>query len=250
MIFSDSHCHLDMYQPRQLAKALKEAKAKHVDIMVSMGMTVESSAETVRLAQSHDGVLAAVGIHPWNAVPPTDEVCRRLSELARSKHVVAIGEIGLDYVRTPQTKEIQKELLKYELSLARETGLPVSIHCQEAHQDMMDILRPEMDSGLKGALHGRAYDWATFKDWLDLGFYVSVSIRGLVTDEMPSLLAAVREIPLDRLITETDATGSGQSNPIDVVSVVEKVASLKKTKIEEVANTTTANLKRLLKISS
>ena len=63
--------------------------------MVSMGMTVESSAETVRLAQSYEGVLAAVGIHPWNAVPPTDEIRRHLAELARQEQVVAIGEIGL-----------------------------------------------------------------------------------------------------------------------------------------------------------
>ncbi len=63
--------------------------------MVSMGMTVESSAEAVRLAQSYEGVLAAIGIHPWNAVPPTDEIRRHLAELARQEQVVAIGEIGL-----------------------------------------------------------------------------------------------------------------------------------------------------------
>lgn len=249
MVFSDSHCHLDRYQPELLAEVLEQARVKEVDIIVSMGMTLESSAETVRLAQSGEGVLAGVGIHPWNAVPPTDEVRRQLDELARREQVVAIGEIGLDYARSPETREIQKELLIYELSLARETGLPVNIHCREAHQDMMDILRQEMGSELKGIIHGFSGDEATLKDWLDLGFYVSIGRRVLVSNEVPSLQAAVREIPLDRLLTETDSTGGGQSaGPAEVVSVVHKLASLRGATEEEIANTATANLERLLKL--
>ena len=154
MSFSDSHCHLDSSQPELLAKVVEQARAKNVDIIGSMGMTLESSTETVRLTQSYQEILAAVGIHPWNAVPPTDEVRRHLYQLTGREHVVAIGEIGLDYARSPQTKEIQKELLRYELSLAQESGLPVNIHCREAHQEMMDILRQETVSELKGTIHG------------------------------------------------------------------------------------------------
>ncbi len=77
MSFSDSHCHLDRYQPELLAEVLQQARVKHVDIIVSVGRTLESSAETVRLAQSHEGVLAAIAIHPWNAIPPTEEVRRQ-----------------------------------------------------------------------------------------------------------------------------------------------------------------------------
>ncbi|MFC1864548.1 TatD family hydrolase [Chloroflexota bacterium] len=247
MVFSDSHCHLGGQQPEQLAEVLEQARAKGVDIMVSMGMTLESSAETVRLAQAYQGVLAAVGIHPWNAVPPTDEVRRHLGELARREHVVAIGEIGLDYARSPQTKETQRELLIYELALARETGLPVNIHCREAYQDMMDILRQEMGSGLKGAVHGFSGDQATLKDWLALGFYISIGRRGFLFDEIPSLQSVVREIPSDRLLTETDASGQS-SSPTDVVSVVEKLASLRGATEEEIADTATANLRRLLRL--
>ncbi len=249
MIFSDSHCHLDICPPELLGEVLEQARVKAVDIIVSMGMTLESSAETVRLAQSYEGVLAAVGIHPWNAILPIDELRINLNELTMSDHVVAIGEIGLDYARSPETKEVQRELLIYELSLARERGLPVSIHCREAHQDMMDILRQEIGSGLKGAIHGFSGNSAALRDWLDLGFYISIGVRGFMSDEIPSLLAAVREIPLDRLLTETDATGSGQSDsPAGVVSVVEKLASLRGATVEEIANTATANLKRLLKL--
>ncbi len=249
MVFSDSHCHLGGQQPERLAEVLEQARAKGVDIMVSMGMTLESSADTARLAQSYQGVLAAVGIHPWNAVLPTGEVRRHLDELARREHVVAIGEIGLDYARSPETKEIQRELLIYELSLARETGLPVSIHCREAYQDMMGILRQETSLGLKGAIHGFTGDLAALEEWLALGFYISIGVRGFMTDETSSLQAAVREIPLDRLLTETDSAASGQSaGPAAVVSVVEKLASLREATVEEIADTATANLKRLLKL--
>ena len=247
MVFSDSHCHLTGQQPERLAKVLQQARTKGVVIMVSMGMTLESSAENVRLAQSHQEVQAAVGIHPWNAILPTREVCQRLEELVRQEGVVAIGEIGLDYIRSSETKEIQRELLAYELSLARETGLPVSLHCREAYQDMMDILNKEMALGLKGAIHGFTGDRAELMDWLALGFNISIGRRGFLTDEIPSLKAVVREIPLARLLTETDAGGSSGS-PSDVVSVVEKLASLRETTGEEIGNIATVNLKSLLKL--
>jgi TatD DNase family protein len=249
MNLSDSHCHLDRGQPEQLAKVLEQARVKRVNPIISMAMSLDSSAETIRLAKSHNGVFAAVGIHPWNAVVPTEEVRQQLSQLVRQKGVVALGEIGLDYARTPQTKETQKELLIYELSLAQETGLPVNIHCRDAHQDMMTILRKEMGPNLKGIIHGFHGDQTMLKDWLALGFYVSIGVRGFVTDELPHLVAAVREIPRERLLTETDSSATGQSTgPADVLLVVEKLAAVRREAINRIATATTANLKRIFKL--
>jgi len=247
MVFSDSHCHLTGQQPEQLAQVLQRARTKGVVIMVSMGMDLESSAENVRLAQSYQEVQAAVGIHPWNAISPTREVRQHFEELAKQEGVVAIGEIGLDYVRSPESKEIQKELLVYELSLAQETGLPVNLHCREAYRDMMDILNKEMAPGLKGAIHGFTGERVELMDWLALGFDISIGRRGFLIDEVPSLAEVVREIPSAQLLTETDASGSSGS-PSDVVSVVDKLASLCESTSEEIGNITTANLKRLLKL--
>jgi len=239
MVYSDSHCHLERYQPDLLVETLQQARTRHIDFIISQGMSLESSVSTVHLAQSHQGVYAAVGIHPWNAVPPTEEMQQQLHQLAEQEKVVAIGEIGLDYVRNPETKEIQKELLKYELSLALETGLPVNIHCREAHQDMMGILREEIGSGLKGIIHGFTGNLSTLKDWLELGFYVSIGRRIVTGDEISSLEEAVREIPSDRLLTETDG------NPVDVIQVVQKIALIKGASEEQISSTATANLKRL-----
>ena len=247
MKISDSHCHLDTYQPDRLLEVLKQARAKQVDIIVSMGMDVESSEEVIRLAQSHQEVVAAIGIHPWNAVLPTDRLREHFGELAGREGVVAIGEIGLDYARSPETKEVQKDLLKYELSLALEAGLPVNIHCREAHEDMMGLLRKEAGSGLTGNIHGFSGDRTALEDWLGLGLYVSIG-RAVLMPEATSLQEAVREIPLDRLLTETDATARGPAGPADVVSVVEQLASLRGATVEEIATAATANLKRLLKL--
>ncbi|UCH43545.1 MAG: TatD family hydrolase [Dehalococcoidales bacterium] len=244
MVYSDSHCHLDRYQAESLTEMLQQARANKVDFIVSQGMNLESSADTVRLAQSQPGVYAAVGIHPWNAITPTEELRGQLRQLAGQDKVVAIGEIGLDYARSPETKDTQKELLKYELSLALETGLPVNIHCREAHQDMMDILRQEARPGLKGIIHGFTGGLSMLKDWLDLGFYISIGGRGFVTSETPALLDAIRQIPQDRLLTETDAAGQA-GGPADVTAVVQKLASIREATEEEIANTATANLKRI-----
>ncbi|MBL7166204.1 MAG: TatD family hydrolase [Dehalococcoidales bacterium] len=247
-MFSDSHCHMDGFESeQQLMEVLERAAVSNLDIILTMAMSLESSEEAIRLARTHRVVLAAVGIHPWNAVAPTDELCRRLEELATTEGVVALGEIGLDYARSPQTATEQRELLKYEMSLAREKGLPVNLHCREAHADMMGLLRGEAGSGLTGNIHGFSGDSDMLKDWLEIGFYIAIG-RAVLRD-MPGLEEAVTRIPSDRLLTETDATPRGQSaGPAEVVAVAEKVAALRGVTTEEIGRTATANLKRLLKL--
>ena len=247
-MFSDSHCHMDGFESeQQLEDVLQRAAEGKVDIILTMGMNVESSRAAIGLARSSERVLAAVGIHPWNAVSPSDELRRQLEELAGTEGVVAIGEVGLDYARNPGTASEQRELLGFELSLAGEKGLPVNLHCREAHADMMELLRREAGSGLTGNVHGFSGDSHMLKDWLDLGFYVAIG-RAVLRD-VPELEAAIPEIPSDRLLTETDSSPRGQSaGPVEVVSVAEKVAALRGVTAEEIGRTATANLRRLLRL--
>jgi len=244
-MYSDSHCHLDLYDPDLLIETLEDACQKYVQVIITMGMDLDSSIETLRLAHDIEGVWAAIGIHPWNAINPTREIRRKFEIMADREFVAAIGEIGLDFARNPETKEVQKELLKYELSLARKACLPVNLHCREAHQDMMDILRPEAEAGLTGIIHGFNGGPAELRDWLDLDFYISIGLRGLLIDESPILIEAIKEIPYDRLLTETDATGQ-RSHPQDVASVVQKLAAIYEAEDWEIADIATLNLRRLL----
>ena len=250
VIFSDSHCHLDQYHNDHLSEVLLRAEKSHVGLIVTMGMSVNSSAKTVQMAIARKNVYAAIGIHPFFSLQPNDDVMNRLRELARNESVVAIGEVGLDYFRKPETRELQKELLRCELSLAREMDLPVSIHCREAHHDIMSILEGEVRMGLKGWIHSFMAGPAELKEWLDLGFYVAPSFRATVYNGDIAFQKVVRLIPEDRLLTETDSANTKDAGgPHDVVTVVQRLAEIRGTSVEHVADITAKNLKRLLNIS-
>lgn len=279
MVFSDSHCHLDSYLPGELAIVFAQMKAANVDIVLSVSINLETSVEAVRIAQSHDSVLAAVGIHPGEAVPLTKDVRKHLDELVGSKRVAAVGEIGLDYAHGRVDQEMQKELFKYQLSLAKDVHLPVNIHhSPDAHRDVIDIIKGEKNAGLRGIVHGFKGNNVELRDWLGLGFYVSLgsdslglweslfSSRSSLTDEV------VRAIPLEYLLTETDSMarmsvsrwklshdtppGNGVADaevekfrqPSDVIDVVKKIAIITGRTVEDIAIATTANLKRILKV--
>ncbi len=249
MILAESHCHLDLYPPSRREDMLEQAKSLNIQIMLNMGMNLESSADSIKLAQLYPEILAAVGIHPWEAVPLASAIQDKLMELVRHERVVAVGEIGLDYKRNQEDSKIQRELFEYELSLAKDADLPVSIHCRDAHEDMMAILRRSDNVGIKGALHEGAEDWKAIKDWLDLDFYIAVSVRGFVEDEIYSLVQAIKKVPLDRLLIETDAAGDEYVVEIkELLPVLKKLADLREINIKKMAEITTNNLKRLLNI--
>jgi TatD DNase family protein len=250
LILSDSHCHLDRYQNGHLDEVLDLAKKADVGLILAMGMSVKGSGKTVRMAETHDTVYAAVGIHPFVSVAPTDEVRNGLRALTEHDRVVAIGEIGLDFLRKPETAEVQKELFRYELSLARELNLPVSVHCRNAYQDAMAILKKEAQSGLKGWIHSFFAGIDELQEWLDIGFYVAPGFVGIVRGDNAELFEAVRAIPEDRLLIETDSAHTQDAaGPHEIALVAGKIAELRRTTVEHIADITTANLKRLLNIT-
>lgn len=227
MILSDAHSHLASYKPEEVLEILKQAKAQGVELILAVGESLESSELCIKYAQQNKGVYAAGAIHPWNAVLPTPEIQKRLEELVKMKGVVAVGKAGLDFARNPNNKDVQKALLTYQLSLARKLNLPVDVHSREAHADMMAILRKEVSQGLKGIAHGFTGDSAMLKDWLELDFYISIGVRGFVINELTHLIAAAKEIPLNRLLTETDNAAAGElTGPSAVCAVAKKLAQI------------------------
>jgi TatD DNase family protein len=250
VILSDSHCHLDQYRNGQFNEILGLAKNSEIGLIVTMGLTVNNSENIIKMAQTYDIVYAAVGIHPFYSVSPTDNIKSRLHELARSKHVVAIGEVGLDYFHKPDTKQAQQDLLDYEFLLARKLNLPVSIHCREAYQDIMSILKDHVKLGLRGWIHSFMAGPVELQEWLDLGFFVAPGFTGIVHTENEALQEAMRLIPEDRLLIESDcANTKDAAGPHEVVMAAQKLAIIRSTSLEHIARVTTDNLKRLLALS-
>ena len=283
--FSDSHCHLDSYPPDQLDAVLGEMEAKCVDIVLNPSISLETSETVLEIAEAHRHVRAAVGIHPGEATPLTEDTRERLEALTKSERVVAVGEIGLDYGPRPGRKEArtvdkraQKDLLRYELALAKARDLPVNIHYSlDAHPDIMAILHEEDSRGLRGIVHGFQGGLAELRDWLDLGFYVSVGLFSLGLLRTPHSTIpplgdrVVRAIPLERLLTETDSIFMGPGarwsrppapahdkelqdfmaalrQPADVVSVVDRLASITGMDTDEIGTVATANLRCVLNL--
>jgi TatD DNase family protein len=198
----DSHAHLD-------DRAFNEDRAAliaklHADGIgvVTIGSSLASSREAVRLASRHRQVWATVGVHPHDAKSVTPAALGELERLAHQPKVVAIGEIGLDYYRDLSPREVQRKVFAEQLELAERLGLPVVIHNRESTDDLVRILRNAGPTH-RGVIHSFLGDLALAETFLGLGFHLGVG--GPLTYPANSALRdAIRRVPLDRILLETD----------------------------------------------
>lgn len=249
----DTHCHPQFPQyDADREEIIRRALDNNIR-MICVGTDLEKSKEAIDLAQKYDLIWASVGLHPNDVI--YDLRITNYEELIKLEKVVAIGEIGLDYYRTKELEKqkLQKEVLKKFLELAAKLNKPVIIHCRDAHNDMISILKSYILS-LKsvGVIHSFTGTREEAKKYIDLGFYIG--FNGIITfarqyDEV------VINIPLDRILVETDAPyltpepyRGKRSEPSYVKFVAEKIAELRKISIEEVAEQTTQNTKTLFKL--
>lgn len=265
----DTHAHLQHNRyTDDLDTTLMRATASGVTVAIVPGSTMEDSRAAVALAERYTSapcaLYAAVGIHPTSADDLTPATLAELRELAAHPRVVAIGEIGLDYYwpRIPDRGWVcaeptqQRVALEAQLALAAELSLPVILHDRDAHADILDMLRdwvrdhPERS----GTLHAYAAGPALLPEALALNLYIGMD--GPVTFEKASGLHDVaRQVPLDRLLLETDAPYltphpyRGQRNePAHLNYVAARIAALKDISTEKLAAATTANAQRLFKM--
>ena len=253
----DSHAHVQMRQfNADRDQVIAAAFADGVARMVAPGTDVPTSRLAIELAERYPGrVFAAVGTHPHDATTLTDAALAEQRELARSPHVVAIGEIGLDYYRNLSPRETQREALTRQFALARELGLPVILHNRESHADMIALLRSE-GQGLRGVFHCFIGDQAMARDALDLGFYLSFA--GPVTFPKNAELAAVAAwAPLDRVLVETDcpyltpAPFRGRRNePRYVALTARHIAEVRGLPFDQFAEATAQNAATLFRLPS
>ena len=262
----DTHAHLqhDRFAD-DLDATLARAAERGVTVAIVPGSTLADSRAAVALAERYVetpcALYAAVGVHPTAADDLSPATLAELRELARHPRVVAIGEIGLDYYwpNAPDrgwpcaAPAQQRAALEAQLALADELSLPVILHDRDAHADILDILRAWMRDHpeRRGTLHAYAGGPALLPDALALNLYIGMD--GPVTFAKASQLHEVaRQVPLERLLLETDAPyltpqpyRGRRNEPAYVAFVAERIAALKNIEVETIAAATTANARRL-----
>jgi TatD DNase family protein len=199
----DAHLHLDAPAfDADRGAVLARAEAAGVGLMVSAGTSLEGSRQALALAERYPRVRAAVGVHPESADRVDDDALEALGALARHPRVVAIGEVGLDYVRARVARPRQVSAFRAQVRLAVRAGLPVVVHDREAHEDVERILREE--GAVRVVCHCFSGPPETAVRWAEAGW--TISLAGPLTfAHAGSLRDVARRVPPDRLLVETDA---------------------------------------------
>ena len=249
----DSHCHLDFPELAGDEEAvLSRARTAGVGGMLTIGTRLDQFERVRAIAERHGNVWCSVGVHPHEAKEEGQRTPDRLIEATRHPKVVGIGETGLDFYYEHSPRAEQAESFRAHIAAARATGLPLIVHTRDADRETIDILEDETRQGaFPGLIHCFSSGAEVAEHALALGFYISIS--GIVTFKAAeSLRAIVRDIPLDRLLVETDSPylapipKRGKTNePAFVAQTAAKVAELKGVGIAELEAATTANFFRL-----
>ena len=250
----DSHAHIDDSRfDADRDAVLERAAAAGIELIVNIGADMASSARSIALAEKYPQIYAAVGMHPHDAKEMQEQDYSQLQRWVAHPKVVAIGEIGLDYHYDLSPRPVQKEVFLRQLDIARQTGKPFIVHEREAHADTFEIIRTAA-KGLAGVFHCFSGSIETAREYLKLGFYISVA--GPVTFPKSAKTKEVaRYVPLDRLLVETDspyltpqAFRGRRNEPAHVRLVAEEIAALRNLPLAELALATTQNARRLFRI--
>jgi TatD DNase family protein len=251
-LFSETHCHLTRLSQEALRRAIAQAEKSAIELVLNAGSDPESSKLAIQNAREHQIIKACVGLHPWNAGRYSDEMLEKLKELVRHPEVVAVSEIGLDYVGRMNSegkfvnefadKEIQRNAFREQLRIAKNSSLPVIVHDRTPEQEVLDILEEEGNLATGVAIHGFSKDSIYAKKCVDMGIYLSIGLRTISSQENEAFKETVKQIPLPSLLTETDS-----QNPEGVLIVAKKIAELKGLSIDDVGLATTQNLRKLIR---
>jgi TatD DNase family protein len=254
---ADSHCHIDMPQfDADRDAVVARAKDAGVETMLIVGGVDEEGGHqrALRVAQSLSFPCSA-GVHPHEARLFDDDIEGELRGLARDGLIVAIGEIGLDFHYDHSPRDVQREVFRRQLRLARDVGLPVIIHAREADEDTVAILEHEEAEEIGGVIHCFTGSRELAERALVLGFCISFS--GIVAFPRAETIREVaRTVPLERLLVETDAPflapppHRGKRNePAFVVEVARAVAALRGEAVEDVGRAAAANFARAFNLA-
>lgn len=255
MEFVDTHCHIhfDNY-PLDAEAVYNQAVSTGVTRLVVVGCTLQDSEQGVAFAQSHEGVYAAVGIHPHEAqhYVSDDAHVVKLGELAKLDSTIAIGECGLDYYYNHSPKDTQRRLLEQQLQVAQDQQLPVLFHVRDAFDDFFSIINNFPD--VSGVVHSFTAGNKILKKVLNYGLYVG--LNGIITfTKDDAQLAMAKHVPLEKLVLETDAPfltpeplRGTVCEPRHLVETARFLAHLRGESVEALAKATTDNARIALKL--
>lgn len=255
----DTHCHLDMLDfaaiGGDLEAALTRAHEHGVARFLTVAVNLENTPVAIALARRYRNVYASAGVHPNEREGREPEV-QDLVALGSDAQVVAIGETGLDYYRSTGDTGWQRERFRRHIAAARLLHKPLIVHSRDAREDTLKILEQENAAEVGGVMHCFVEDLETARRCIELNLYISFS--GIVTFRNATALQHVaREIPLERMLLETDspylapAPFRGKSNqPAYVRHVADHIAKLRGITVDEVARVTTANFLKAFRITA
>lgn len=250
----DSHCHLNMKEfTDNLDQVIKRAREAKVELMQTICTKLEDLPGLLKITEKYDDIYCSVGIHPHDVEEAHEITTENLVKLAKSNpKIIGIGETGLDYYYEHSKRDIQQHAFRCHIQAAQETGKPVIVHSRSADDDTIQILKSERkNKPYKGLIHCFSSTKKLSEEALDMGLYISVA--GIITfNNATDLRETVADVPLDRLLIETDSPylapvpNRGRTNePAFVEFVAKKIAEIKNVSFEEVAKVTTENFYRL-----
>ncbi|MFC0190360.1 TatD family hydrolase [Fictibacillus aquaticus] len=248
----DTHAHLNAHQFKEdQEEVIQRALDEGVEKIVVVGFDEQTIKDALLLAETYDFIYAAVGWHPVDAIDMTDEHLAWIEELAAHPKVVALGEMGLDYYWDKSPEDVQKEVFRRQIQLAKKVKLPIIIHNRDATQDVVDILREEDAREVGGIMHCYGGSLETAQQCMEMNFYISFG--GPVTFKNARKVKEVaKDIPLEWLLIETDCPylsphplRGKRNEPSYVKYVAETLAELKEIPLEELIQKTSDNAHRI-----
>lgn len=258
----DTHTHLDFkeFNPDR-EEVIRRYFAGNGEKLINVGCDFNSSRKSIELAQRYENIFASVGVHPHDADTVNEQSIKTIEELAKHYKVISIGEIGLDYFRNLSSQEKQIEAFKFQLEIAENHGKSIILHCRDAYNDLLEILKNYKTSNWRGVIHCFSASWKITEEFLSLGFHIGFT--GIITyykdkmefDGEPEIYKVIKNTPLDRILIETDCPylspvpyRGKRNEPSFVKYVAEKIASVRNTDVLEIEKRTSENARRLFRI--
>ena len=251
----DTHTHIDMENfADRFDEVMQTAKDYGVEKVVIPGVEPSGFDRIIKLCEEYPDVYGAVGVHPEELNSYNEEAENKIKELLKHKKIIAVGEIGLDYYWDKSQIEKQKEIFERQILIAKQAQKPILVHDREAHLDSFEILKKSNAAEIGVVMHCFSGSTEFAQQCINEGFYIAIG--GVVTFKNAKKVKEVaKTVPLDKLLLETDAPymtpvpfRGKENQPAYVKFVAEEIAQLRGVSFEEIAEATTANAKKLLKI--